>query len=44
MTNITNKEVYMEQIHIGGHKLCNKMVGGQNITNKYCSNDNKIYV
>ncbi len=30
-TNQTNKKVYREQIHTGGHKLCNQMGGGQNI-------------
>jgi hypothetical protein len=40
-TNKTNKKVYKEKVHIGGHKLCNKMGGGQNIKDKYYSNNNK---
>ncbi len=43
-TNKTNKKIYKEQIHIGGHKLCNKMGGGQNIKDKYCNNKNKISI
>ncbi len=41
-TNQTNKKVCREQIHIGGHKLCNQMGGGQIVEDKHCSNNIKI--
>jgi hypothetical protein len=34
----------MEQVHIGGHRLCNKMGGSQSIKDKYYNNNNKICV
>jgi hypothetical protein len=37
-------KVFREQIHIGGHRLCNQIGGGQNIKDKHYSNNNKIPV
>ncbi len=40
-TNKISKEVYKEQVHIGGHILCNKMDEGKNVKDKYCNCNNK---
>jgi hypothetical protein len=37
-------KVCKEQVHIGGNKLCKEIVRGQNITNKYNSNENQISI
>jgi hypothetical protein len=42
-TNYSSSKVYMEQIHIGGHRLCNQMGGGQSIKDKHCNNNNKVF-
>jgi hypothetical protein len=42
--NKTNMKVYKEQIHVCGHKLCNKMGGGQSVKDKYCSNNNNFFI
>ncbi len=34
----------MEQIHIGGHRLCKQMGGSQRVEDKHCNNNNKILV
>ncbi len=43
-TNQTNETIYKEQVHIGGHRLCNQMGGGQNIKDKHYNNNNKVLI
>jgi len=34
----------MEQVHIGGHRLCKQMRGDQSIKDKHYNSNNKIIV
>ncbi len=34
----------MEEVHIGGHILCNQMGGGQSVKDKHCNSNNEVYV
>jgi hypothetical protein len=43
-TNKTSRKVHMEQINIGGHRLCNQMGGGQSVKDKYYNNNNKVSI
>jgi hypothetical protein len=37
-------KVYMEQVHIGDHRLYNKRGGGQSVKDKYYNNNNKFFI